>query len=71
MSKIKANSWKELCNYGIKTSDGVVLPMHLRTGQLDNKIRFHSAQSNPYPSGANITPIVILGLEGLDNVQEI
>jgi hypothetical protein len=72
MSKIKVNSWKELYdNYGTRTPDGVILPMHLRTGQLDSKIRFHNAQANPYPGGANITPIVVIGSEGLDNVQEI
>lgn len=72
MSKVKVNSWQELyANYGTRTPDGVVIPMHIRTGQLDDKIRFHSAQATPYPAGANITPIVTIGLEGLDNVQEI
>jgi hypothetical protein len=72
MSKVKVSSWKELYdNYGIRTPDGVVLPMHLKTGQLDSKVRFHSAQANPYPAGANITPVISLNGEGIDNVQEI
>jgi hypothetical protein len=71
MSVVKVTSWRELRErYGKKTLDGWELPIHLRTGQLDSKLRFHSAQAAPYPNGAHIIPIIKLS-EGTDNVSSI
>jgi hypothetical protein len=71
MSKVKVSSWQELYDkYGKRTPDGVILPIHLRTGQLDDKIRIPKTPASPYPSGAHVIPIITLGIEGIDNVQE-
>lgn len=77
MSKVKVGNaleggWQQLVTkYGTFSPEGWILPIHLCTGQLEPKVRFHTAKANPYPAGANITPIPTLSQEGLDDIQEI
>lgn len=78
MSKVRVatadlGGWAELrVRFGtLIPGEGWVLPIHLCTGQLEPKVRYHNAKASPYPSGANITPIPTLPQEGLDDIQEI